>query len=134
MIRKLENIQKALKTTLVLLVGVAIGTLLTGYLILLEVSKLSCDVRMSLGDSLLVVEAKSPEYKVYLNGSQVWPRGGSWLAAVPLEGRAAEVRVERGSESDALYAVRLPNGTYLFTWDGKTAKSVCTSWPGNAAS
>jgi len=89
-----------------------------------EVSKLFCGVRMSLGDSALVVEGKG-EYKVYINGSQVWPRGGSQLAAVPLEWQAAEVRVERGSESDTLYAVRLPNGTYVFAWGGKAARSVC---------
>ena len=122
----IELITKILEKALVLSVGVALGVLLAGYLISLEVSKLSCDLRMSLGDSLLVIEGRG-EYRVYLNGTQVWPRGGSQLAAIQLEGRATEVRVERGSESGALYAVRMPNGTYVFTWGGKAAKSVCAS-------
>jgi len=123
-LRVLEKIEKVLEIALILSIGVAIGALLTGYLISLEVSKLSCDLRMSLGDSVLVIEGRG-EYRVYLNGTQVWPRGGSWLAAIPLEGYSAEVRVERGSDSGALYAVRLPNGTYVFTWGDKAAKSVC---------
>jgi len=120
----IELITKILEKALVLSVGVALGVLLTGYLISLEVSKLSCDLRMSLGDSLLVIEGRG-EYRVYLNGSLAWPRGGSQLAAVPLEGHTAEARVERGSETGTLYAVKLPNGTYVFSWDGKAAKSVC---------
>jgi len=118
------NVEQVLKTVFVLLAGMALGVLLTGYLALLEVSKLSCGVRMSLGDSALVVEGKG-EYRVYINGTQVWPRGAGRLAAIPLEWQAAEVRVERGSESDTLYAVRLPNGTYVFAWGGKAARSVC---------
>jgi len=126
----IELITRILEKALVLSVGVALGVLLTGYLILLEASKLSCDVRMSLGDSLLVVEGKSPEYKVYLNGSQVWPHGRSWLAAIPLEGRAAEVRVERSSAMGTLYAVKLPNGTYVFVWGDTLARGVCIRWLG----
>jgi len=81
------NIEQVLKTAFVLLVGMTPDVLLAGYPTLLEVSKLSCGIRMSLSDSAPVVEGKSPEYRVHLDGTQMRLR--EEVAAIPLEGRAA---------------------------------------------
>jgi len=62
------SVDKVLSVAAALLIGLALGTLLTGYLAVLELSKLSCGVYMSLGNSTLIVQGK-PEYKVYVNGS-----------------------------------------------------------------
>jgi len=88
-----------------------------------------CGLRMSLDGSTLFMWSQKPAaYKVLINGTQVWPcpvcieRG---RLAVPLGGPFAEVAVATPLGARKLYAARLSNGTYVFAWDGKKAKSVC---------
>jgi len=89
-----------------------------------------CGLRMSLDGSALVIESPKPAaYKIFVNGTQVWPcpvcieRG---RLTVPLNWQFAEVEVScRGTWR--LYVVRLSNGTYAFAWDGKLSRGVCIS-------
>jgi len=118
------SVEKVFNVAAVLLIGMALGTLLTGHLIMLEVSKYSCGVYMSLGNSTLVVQGK-PEYKVYVNGSLAWPRPESEPTVLLLRGHYAEVRVESASGAEALYIARLPNGTYAFMLGNTLARAVC---------
>jgi len=119
------NANLILTAAATLAVGIALGAFMAVSLIKAEVAKLSCGLYMSLGDSVLVVEGEKSDYRVYVNGMQIWPRGRDHLAVYELEAPSAEVRVEAGAEAGTLYVTRLPNGTYVFAWNNRTAKKVC---------